>query len=113
MRAKKQLHHVSINPMKDERLTDAQVLRICVRLEKKYGYKHGEHQRVIFEHVKDGTPAFSRHVEPGEPRGRPPGMAGHHWNKSKQAAREMEAELGLKRREPRPKRGASVSRPRA
>jgi hypothetical protein len=36
-RAKKPLHHVSINPMKDDRLTDEQVFRICQRLEEKYG----------------------------------------------------------------------------
>ena len=57
-RAKKPLHRVSINPMKDERLTDDQVLRICRRLEKSYGYGHGDHQRVIVEHIKDGRQHF-------------------------------------------------------
>ena len=112
-RARKPLHHVSINPMKDERLTDAQALLICGRLEEKYGYRHGEHQGVIVEHVKDGRQHFhvmwhrasldtGRLVWPG-----------HHWNKSKQAARKMEAELGLKRPPPRRKRRTPISRQRA
>jgi hypothetical protein len=101
-RCTKPLHHVSINPMKDERLTDKQVLAIFGRLEEKYGYKMFHHQRVIVEHVKDGRQHFhvmwnrvSLHT------GRPV-WPGQHWNKSKQAAREMEKELGLKR--PMPKR---------
>src|ERR1044071_1596288 len=53
-RARKPLHHVSVNPFKDERLSDVQVRLICHRLEEKYGYAHGQHQRVIVEHVKDG-----------------------------------------------------------
>jgi hypothetical protein len=101
-KATKPLHHISINPFRDERLTDAQVLKIVARCEEKYGYKPGDHQRVIVEHVKDGRQHFhvmwnrvslvtGKAVWPG-----------HHWNKSKQAAREMEKELGLKR--PTPKR---------
>ena len=35
---KKPLHHISINPFKDERLTDEQVLAIVERAELKYGY---------------------------------------------------------------------------
>jgi len=100
-RAQKPLHHVSINPFKDERLTDAQVRQICERLEKKFGYKPGEHQRVIVEHIKDGRQHF--HVmwnRVSLTTGRPV-WPGHHWNKSKQVAREMEIELGLKRPEPR------------
>ena len=57
-RAKKPLHHVSINPYKDEHLSDAQVRKICERLEEKYGYRPGDHQRVIVEHVKDGRQHF-------------------------------------------------------
>src|ERR1700689_3627619 len=57
-RVKKPLHHISINPMKDERLTDKQVLPIVGRLEEKYGYKMFHHQRVIVEHVKDGRQHF-------------------------------------------------------
>lgn len=100
-RAKKPLHHVSINPYKDERLTGEQVLLICARLEQKYGYAKGAHQRVIVEHVKDGRQHF--HViwnRVSLVTGRPV-WPGHHWNKSKQAAREMEAELGLRRPSPR------------
>lgn len=96
-KVQKPIHHVSINPHRHERLTDEQVQSICARLEEKYGYKPGEHQRVIVEHVKDGRQHFhvvwnrvslrnGRAVWPGE-----------HWKKSKQAAREMEVELGLKR----------------
>lgn len=55
---RKPLHHVSINPHRHERLTDEQVQRICARLEEKYGYKPGEHQRVIVEHIKDGRQHF-------------------------------------------------------
>jgi len=100
-RAKKPLHHVSINPRKDERLSDEQVLLICARLEEKYGYAKGAHQRVIVEHIKDGRQHF--HVmwnRVSLATGRPV-WPGHHWNKSKQSAREMEAELGLKRPTPR------------
>ena len=100
-KATKPLHHISINPYKDERLTDAQMLKIVERAEKKYGYKPHDHQRVIVEHIKDGRQHFhvfwnrvslttGRAVWPG-----------HHWNKSKQTAREMEKELGLKCPTPR------------
>lgn len=101
-KATKPLHHISINPMKDERLTDKQVLAIVQRCEEKYGYKMFHHQRVIVEHIRDGRQHFhviwnrvslmtGRTVWPGE-----------HWKKSKQVCREMERELGLKR--PTPKR---------
>src|SRR5580704_6953206 len=101
-KATKPLHHISINPMKDERLTDKQVLAIVERCEQKYGYKLFHHQRVIIEHVKDGRQHFhvvwnrvslmtGKTVWPGE-----------HWKKSKQVCREMEKELGLKT--PIPKR---------
>jgi len=100
-RVKKALHHISINPYKDERLTDAQVLKIVERCEQAYGYKLFRHQRVIVEHIKDGRQHFhvmwnrvslqtGRAVWPGE-----------HWKKSKQVCREMERELGLKRPTPR------------
>jgi len=99
---KKPLHHISINPMKGEWLTDAQVLAIVERCEAKYGYQMFHHQRVIVEHVKDGRQHFhviwnrvslmtGKTVWPGE-----------HWKKSKQVCREMEKELGLKT--PIPKR---------
>ena len=96
-RAKKPLHHISINPMKDERLTDKQVLRIVERLEEKYGYAHGDHQRVIVEHIKEGRQHF--HVvwnRVSLSSGKPiyPYM---HKKQSKIAAREMEVELGLKK----------------
>jgi hypothetical protein len=100
-RVKKPLHHISINPFKDERLTDEQVQKIVERCEEKYSYNHGDHQRVIVEHIRDGRQHF--HVmwnRVSLATGRPiwPGL---HWNKSKQAAREMEIELGLKRPVPR------------
>ncbi|MDE1901858.1 MAG: relaxase/mobilization nuclease domain-containing protein [Alphaproteobacteria bacterium] len=96
-KVKKPLHHVSINPMKDERLTDAQVRRICKRLEERYGYVSGEHQRVIVEHIKEGRQHF--HVmwnRVSLTTGKPhyPYM---HKKQSKIVAREMEKELGLKR----------------
>ncbi|MEJ0062759.1 MAG: relaxase/mobilization nuclease domain-containing protein [Alphaproteobacteria bacterium] len=100
-KCKKPLHHISINPMKDERLTDAQVLAIVSRCEEKYGYQMFHHQRVIVEHVKDGRQHFhviwnrvslvtGRTVWPG-----------HHWLKSKEVCREMEKELELKSPTPR------------
>ena len=100
-RATKPLHHISINPFKDERLTDAQVLKIVERCEKKYGYKPDDHQRVIVEHIRDGRQHF--HViwnRVSLATGRVT-KSGEHWKKSKQAAREMEKELGLKRPTPR------------
>lgn len=102
-RAKKPLHHVSINPRRDERLTDAQVLKTVERCEEKYEYKPGEHQRVIVEHIKDGRQHFHvmwNRVNLKTGKAVWPGL---HWNKSKEAAREMEAELGLKRWQPKSK----------
>lgn len=102
----KPLHHISINPMKDERLTDIQVLAIVERCEEKYGYKMFHHQRVIVEHIKDGRQHF--HViwnRVSLYTGRPV-WPGEHWNKSKQVCREMEKELGLKR--PTPKRASKL-----
>ena len=100
-KVKKPLHHISINPFKDERLTDEQVMKIVARCEEKYGYKPCDHQRVIVEHIKDGRQHF--HVmwcrvslKTGKAV-----WPGHHWKKSKQAAREMEGELGPKRPTPR------------
>ena len=104
-KSKKPLHHISINPFKDERLTDEQVLKIVARAEQKYGYKPNDHQRVIVEHVKDGRQHF--HVvwnRVSLTTGKVV-KSGEHWKKSKQAAREMETELGLKR--PTPRRGKS------
>ena len=77
------------------------MLKIVRRCEEKYGYKSGDHQRVIVEHIKDGRQHFhvmwcrvslttGKAVWPG-----------HHWNKSKQVCREMEKELGLKTPLPR------------
>lgn len=100
-KAKKPLHHISINPFKDERLTDEQVMKIIQRCEQKYGYLPDEHQRVIVEHIKDGRQHFHviwNRVNLGTGKAVWPGM---HWNKSKQAAREMERELGLKTPVPR------------
>ena len=94
-KVKKALHHISINPMKHERLTNDQVRRICERLENRYGYAHGDHPRVIVEHIKDGRQHF--HViwnrvslSTGKPHW--PYM---HKNQSKLAAQEMTVELGL------------------
>ncbi|MCL2468903.1 MAG: relaxase/mobilization nuclease domain-containing protein [Alphaproteobacteria bacterium] len=110
-KCKKPLHHISINPMKGERLTDKQVLAIADRCEEVYGYKMFHHQRVIVEHIKDDRQHFhvvwnrvslmtGRTVWPG-----------HHWKKSKQVAREMEERLGLKR--PEPRQGKKPSAPKA
>ncbi|MFY9288397.1 MAG: relaxase/mobilization nuclease domain-containing protein [Alphaproteobacteria bacterium] len=96
-KAKKPLHHISINPFKDERLTDKQVQQIVERCEQKYGYSSGDHQRVIVEHIKDGRQHFHviwNRVSLGTGKAIWPG---HHWLKSKQVCREMEGELGLKR----------------
>ena len=100
-KARKPLHHISINPMKDERLTDEQVLKIIERCEQKYGYKPGDHQRVIVEHVKDGRQHFHVMWNRVSLTTGKVVKSGEHWKKSKQAAREMEKELGLKRPTPR------------
>ena len=100
-KAKKHIHHVSINPMKDERLTGKQVLAIVERLEQKYGYTKDQHQRVIVEHVKDGRQHF--HVvwnRVSKQHGKAV-WPSYHIRKSKEAAREMEKELGLKSPTPR------------
>jgi hypothetical protein len=96
-KVKKALHHISINPHKDERITDEQVLKIVERCEQKYGYKPANHQRVIVEHIKDGRQHFHviwNRVSLATGKAVWPG---HHWKKSKQASREMEKELGLRR----------------
>ncbi|MDE1902134.1 MAG: relaxase/mobilization nuclease domain-containing protein [Alphaproteobacteria bacterium] len=101
----KPLHHISINPMKGERVTDKQVLAIVERCEEKYGYKMFHHQRVIVEHVKDGRQHF--HViwnRVSLYSGRPV-WPGKHWNKSKEVCREMEKELGLRSPGPRKTKG--------
>ena len=95
--ARKPLHHISINPFKDERLSDTQLLKIVERCEKKYGYKSGDHQRVIIEHIKNDRQHFhvvwnrvslktGHTIQPGD-----------DWKKARYASREMEKELGLKR----------------
>jgi len=96
-KVKKALHHISINPFKDERLTDEQVQKIVARCEEKYGYKQGEHQRVIVEHIKDGRQHFHVMWDRVSLKTGKAIWPGHHWNKSKQVCREMEKELGLKR----------------
>ncbi|MFY9288463.1 MAG: relaxase/mobilization nuclease domain-containing protein [Alphaproteobacteria bacterium] len=96
-KARKPLHHISINPFKDERLTDKQVLKIVERCEQKYGYSPNEHQRVIVEHIKDGRQHFHVMWNRVSLKTGKAVWPGHHWNKSKQVAREMEKELGLKR----------------
>lgn len=108
-RCTKPLHHISINPMKDERLTDEQVLKIVERCEEKYGYKMFHHQRVIVEHIKDGRQHFHVIWNRVSLVTGSPVWPGHHWNKSKQVAREMEKELGLKRPEPKRMKRAKTS----
>lgn len=109
-KARKPLHHISINPHKDERLTDAQVLKIVERCEQKYGYKPGDHQRVIVEHIKDGRQHFHVMWNRVSLTTGKVVKSGQHWKKSKQAAREMEQELGLKRPLPRRIKRAQASR---
>ncbi|MFY9288981.1 MAG: relaxase/mobilization nuclease domain-containing protein [Alphaproteobacteria bacterium] len=96
-KARKPLHHISINPFKDERLTDQQVQLIVERCEQRYGYKSGDHQRVIVEHIKDGRQHFHVMWNRVSLRTGKAVWPGHHWLKSKQVCREMEVELGLKR----------------
>lgn len=98
---KKPLHHISINPYKDERLTDEQVITIVEHCERAYGYKAGQHQRVIVEHIKEGRQHFHvmwNRVSLGTGKAVWPGL---HWKKSKEVARKMEAELDLKQPTPR------------
>jgi hypothetical protein len=96
-KVKKPLHHISINPMMDERLTDGQVRRICERLEEKFGYAHGDHQRVIVEHVKEGRQHFHVIWNRVSLRAGKPHWPYMHKKQSKIVAREMEIELGLKK----------------
>ena len=100
-RVKKPLHHISINPFKDERLTDEQLQKIIARCEEKYGCKSGDHQRVIVEHIKDGRQHFHVMWNRVSLKTGKAVWPGHHWKKSKQVAREMEKELCLKRPVPR------------
>ena len=100
-KATKPLHHISINPQKDEQLTDAQVLKIVERCEQKYGYKPDCHQRVIVEHIKDGRQHFHVIWNRVSLDTRKAVWPGEHWKKSKQVCREMEKELGLKRPVPK------------
>ena len=112
-RCTKPLHHISINPMKDERLSDKQVLAIVERCEAKYGYKMFHHQRVIVEHVKEGRQHFHVIWNRVSLYTASPVWPGEHWKKSKQVCREMEKELGLKRPTPRRAKlasGGSVKR---
>ena len=91
------LHHVSINPMKHERLTDDQVLKICERLEENYGYRPGGHQKVIVEHIKDGRQHFHvmwNRVSFKTGKSHYPKM---HKKISKLTARQVEIEFGLER----------------
>ena len=60
---KKMLHHISINPCKDERLSDQDVSKIVRRCENKYGYQPQDHQRVIVEHIKKERQTFPCDVE--------------------------------------------------
>ncbi|MDR3560897.1 MAG: relaxase/mobilization nuclease domain-containing protein [Negativicutes bacterium] len=107
------LHHISINPYADERLTKAQLMKIIERCEDKYGYKHGDHQRVIVEHVKNGRQHFHVMWNRVSLTSRRAVWPGQHWKKSKQAAREMETELGFKRPMPKKvKRAFATSRGR-
>jgi hypothetical protein len=108
-KATKPLHHISINPFKDERLTDAQAIKIAERAEQKFGYKHGEHQRVIVEHIRDGRQHFHVFWNRVSLTTHRPIWPGQHWNKSKQTAREMEKELGLKTPMPRRMKRARAS----
>ena len=101
-KVKKPLHHISINPMKGERLTDEQVHKIIERAEQKYGYKPNEHQCVIVEHILNGRQHFHVMWNRVNLKTGKAVWPGHHWKKSKQVCREMEKELGLKR--PMPKR---------
>ncbi len=97
----KPLHHISINPMKGEHLTDKQLMAIVDRCEEAYGYKMFHHQRVIVEHVKDGRQHFHVIWNRVSLMTGTPVWPGYHWKKSKEVAQEMEAKLGLKRTEPR------------
>ena len=102
------MHHISINPFKDERLTDAQVFRIIQRAEEKYRYRPDEHQRIVVEHIKDGRQHFHVMWNRVSLRTGKAVWPGLHWNKSKETAREMERELGLRTPMPRRGRGGGI-----
>ena len=81
----------------DERLSVKQVKRICERLEERYGYKKGEHQRVIVEHIKDGRQHFHVMWNRVSLKTGKPHYPYMHKKQSILSAREMEIELGLKK----------------
>jgi hypothetical protein len=96
-KADKPLFHFSINPYKEERLTDKQVKRIIEAYAAKCKMDINNHQHVIVEHVLNGRQhfhVFLNRVSLETNKAIDPGL---YKKKAKECAREMEVELGLKR----------------
>jgi|GEM_PF-1632467 hypothetical protein len=98
---RKPLHHISINPFKDERLTDDQLLKTVQRCEEIFGYESGHHQRVMVEHIKNGRQHFHVMWNRVSLTTARPVYQKQDWIKCKLVAREMERAFGLKRPLPR------------
>jgi hypothetical protein len=100
-KAEKPLFHFSINPFKDERLTDKQVKRIAAAYAAKCNMDIAHHQHVIVEHIKDGRQHFHvmlNRVSEKTGKAIDPGL---YKKKARECAREMEVELCLKRLVPK------------
>jgi len=103
-KAEKPLFHFSINPFKDERLTDLQAKRIAQAYALKCNMDIAQHQHVIVEHVLDGRQhfhVFLNRVNQNTEKTIDPGL---YKKKAKECAREMEIELHLKRLVPSDKK---------
>lgn len=94
------VHHCSINPdPKGRRLTDDEVWKIVDRMAEKFGYKPGQHQTLIVEHILNGRQHFHvifNRVNLLTRKCHWPGTKDcGHWLRAKLAAKEMSQELGL------------------
>jgi hypothetical protein len=110
-KAEKPLFHFSINPFKDERLTDKQVKKIAKAYTAKCGMDISCHQHVIVEHIKDGRQHFHIMMNRVSDSGKAidPGL---YKKKARECAREMEIELGLRRLVPLDKKRTAPSKVR-
>ncbi|MDR3450893.1 MAG: DUF736 family protein [Alphaproteobacteria bacterium] len=103
-KVEKPLFHFSINPFKDERLTDKQAKQIAEAYAGKCNINIEDHQHVIVEHIKDGRQHFHvmlNRVSEDTGRAIDPGL---YKKKARECSREMEVGLGLQQLAPGKKR---------
>ena len=103
---KKPIHHVSVNAMAYERMSDEQISRVCSLLESKYGYQKGAHQKVVVEHFKKGRQHFHIAWSRVSLRSGRPHYPLMHQFFSFIAARQIEKEFHLD--PPVPRQGRSI-----